>query len=63
MRAARSIQPVAVAVPLERNSAALTLLAEVVAELAERIEVLETRERLGRPGLLRRKAGSAKARE
>jgi hypothetical protein len=52
MRTARAIQPhVRVPARDEQQAQATTLLGEVVAQLAERIELLEVRERISRAAL------------
>ncbi len=52
MLAARNVQPVPFASPPLRSDAdALTMLREMVAALGERVELLETRERISRTGL------------
>jgi hypothetical protein len=73
MRAARTIRHVSFALPnppapftphFARNPAdALAVLGEVVAHLAERVELLETRERISRAALCRPKAGTVRGRE
>ena len=53
MRAVRTLEAVTLSVPMfnrRRPDTTVALLQEIVAELAERVELLETRERVGRAG-------------
>jgi hypothetical protein len=65
MLAARSIKPFSPPGPhAEAGLDAVTVLGEVIAELAERIELLELRERITRSCTpAKREAGTVRARE
>jgi hypothetical protein len=64
MQAVRTLKALPQALPsLTERDPYVVMLGEVVAELAERVELLETRERLGRVARSRFKEGTAKARE
>jgi hypothetical protein len=66
MRAVRSGKAVPFTSPpslFGKRADALTVLGEIVAELIERVELLEARERVGRAAFAGRKAGTVQARE